>query len=431
MSHSNALTTPLKILIASACLLLAMSFGLRSSFGLFMTPMSEFHGWGRNVLGTALAIQNLSWGVVSVFAGGLADRYGNLRVVIGAVVLYGCGLCWMAYAGDAWSLNVAAGVLVGAGISGTSFGIVIPALMRAVPEERRAWVAGTATAAGSLGQFIMVPFSQVLIDSFGWFSSLQIMSLISLLMVVLALPLAPYSGASEVHLDTPDQSIIEAISEAFSHRHYLLLVFGFFVCGFHLAFITVHLPAYLSDLGFSAKAGAMALAIIGVSNMVGSYLSGVWSGRFPKQSMLAWIYVLRALVIAIFITLPPTIGSVIFFSVGMGLLWLATIPPTSGLVAVMFGTRYMALLYGIVFLSHQIGSFSGVWLGGYLYEQSDSFQMISTFCGQYLGFATYGDAAKYDLVWLINIFLGVMAALIHLPIREKPIGRFALTSRRA
>lgn len=425
---SNALTPAVKILLLSACLLLMFSFGLRSSFGLFVTPMSQTYGWGRDIIATALAIQNLTWGVVAVFAGGLADRFGNLRVMIAAALIYGLGILWMAYSGTALALNSSAGMLVGAGIAGTSFGIVLPALMRAVPEERRQWTAGVATAAGSMGQFVMVPFSQTLIDSFGWFSSLHIMAAMSLLMVVLALPLAPYSGSNEVHDKELDQTILEAIIEAFKHRHYVLLVIGFFVCGFHLAFITVHLPSYLTDLGFAAKIGAWSLAIIGVSNMVGSYLSGVWSGRMPKQIMLSWIYLLRALVIAIFIVLPPTIYSVVFFSIGIGLLWLATIPPTSGLVAIMFGTRYMALLYGIVFLSHQLGSFAGVYLGGFLYEQSDGFQMISTFCGQYLGFSSYGDAARYDLVWLINILLGLLAAAIHWPIRERAVGRFAVTA---
>lgn len=427
MTKLSPLTPAAKILIISACLLLMMSFGFRSSFGLFVKPISEFHGWGRDVIATALAIQNLSWGVVAVFAGGLADRFGNLKVILGAVVLYAIGLFWMAYAPQAWELNFSAGVLVGAGVAGTSFGIIIPALMRAVPEDRRQWVAGVGTAAGSMGQFILIPFSQTLIDVFGWFSSLQILSAVTLMMVFLAVPLAPYSGASEVNDSQPDQSVKEAIFEAFGHRHYVLLVLGFFVCGFHLAFITVHMPAYLTDLGFSAKVAAWSLAIIGVCNMVGSYFSGVWSGRLPKQTMLAWIYLLRALVIAIFIILPPSIYSIVFFSVGLGFLWLATIPPTSGLVVVMFGTRYMALLYGIVFLSHQLGSFSGVFLGGYLYEQSDAYQMISTFCGQYLGFSTYGDASRYDLVWLINILLGVLAAVIHLPIKEKAVGRFAVS----
>ena len=424
-ANTSALTPAVKILLISSCLLLMMSFGLRSSFGLFVKPMSEFHGWGRDTIATALAIQNLTWGIVAVFAGGLADRIGNLKVIIAAILIYAVGMAWMAFAQDTWALNSSAGILVGAGVAGTSFGIVIPALMRAVPEDRRQWAAGVGTAAGSMGQFMMVPFSQTLIDSFGWFSSLQILAMITLLMVVMAIPLAPYSGANEVTEDDVDQSIFEAISEAFAHRHYVLLVFGFFVCGFHLAFITVHLPAYLSDLGFAAKVGAWSLAIIGVSNMIGSYVSGIWSGRHPKQIMLSWIYLLRAVVILVFVMLPPSIYSVVFFSVGIGLLWLATIPPTSGLVAVMFGTRYMALLYGIVFFSHQLGSFTGVFLGGYLFEQSDSFQMISTFCGQYLGFSTYGDAARYDLVWLINILLGVAAALIHWPIQERPVGRFA------
>jgi len=427
MNHAplSKLTPSTKILIISACLLLMMSFGLRSSFGLFVRPVSEFHGWGRDVIATALAIQNLSWGIVAVFAGGLADRFGNVKVIVGAVLIYATGIFWMSFANSAWALNGSAGMFIGAGVAGTSFGIVIPALMRAVPEDRRQWVAGVGTAAGSLGQFLVVPFSQILIDAFGWISSLHILSLVTLSMVLMAIPLAPYSGANENSKQQADQTVREAVVEAFAHKHYVLLVIGFFVCGFHLAFITVHMPAYLTDLGFSAKVGAYSLAIIGVSNMVGSYLSGLWSGRYPKQSMLSWIYLLRAAVIAVFIVLPPSIYSVVFFSVGMGLLWLATIPPTSGLVAVMFGTRYMALLYGIVFFSHQLGGFSGVFLGGYLYEQSDAFQMISSFCGQYLGFASTGDAERYDLVWLINILLGVFAALIHLPIKEKAVGRYA------
>lgn len=406
-----------------------LSFGFRSSFGLFVKPISEFHGWGRDVIATALAVQNLSWGIVAVFAGGLADKYGNLKVISSAVVLYALGVLWMAYASQAWSLNVSAGILVGSGVAGTSFGIVIPALMRAVPEDRRQWVAGVATAAGSMGQFLLIPFSQTLIDVFGWLSSLQILSAVTLTMLFLAIPLAPYSGTSEANNAEQDQSVTQAITEAFKHRSYILLVTGFFVCGFHLAFITVHMPTYLTDLGFSTKVAAWSLAIIGVANMIGSYASGVWSGRLPKSLMLSWIYLLRALVIAVFIILPPSIYSIIFFSVGIGLLWLATIPPTSGLVAVMFGTRYMALLYGIVFLSHQLGSFAGVYLGGYLYEQSDAYQLISAFCGQYLGFSTYGDASRYDLVWLINILLGVLAAIIHLPVKEKSVGRLTLAAR--
>lgn len=425
---TSTLSPAVKLLLISACLLLMMSFGVRSSFGLFVKPISAANDWGRDVISIALALQNLTWGVVAVFAGGLADKYGNLRVIITAAIIYAIGVLLVAYADSAWQLSTTAGLMVGAGIAGTAFGIVLPALARAVPAEKRQWALGLGTAAGSMGQFILVPFSQTLIDTFGWFSSLHILALMSLTMVVLAIPLAPYSGANEVTTDTQDQGILEAIREAFSYKHYILLIIGFFVCGFHLAFITVHMPAYLTDLGFSAKLGAWSLSIIGIANMIGSYMSGIWSAKLPKQKLLSWIYFLRAIVIMVFITMTPSTFSVVFFSIGIGLLWLATIPPTTGLIAGMFGTRYMALLYGIVFLSHQIGSFAGAYLGGYLYEQSNAFQVISTFCGQYLGFATYGDAARYDLIWLINIALGLIAALIHWPIQEKPVGRYALNS---
>jgi len=420
-AQNKTFTPAVIILIVSACLLLTLSFGIRSSFGMFVKPLSEANNWGRNTIATALAIQNLSWGLVAVFSGGLADKFGNLRVIIGSAIIYAIGVFSMSYADSAMSLNASAGMLIGSGIAGTSFGIILPAMARAVPPEKRQWALGVGTAAGSMGQF----FSQQMIDSFGWFNSLHILAAMSLIMVFLAIPLAPYSGANEVKEPHNDQTIKQALVEAFSQKHYILLVIGFFVCGFHLAFITVHLPAYLSDLGFTAKVGAWSLALIGIANMIGSYISGVWSNRFPKQSMLSWIYFSRAIVIAIFVVLPASIYSVVFFSIGMGLLWLATIPPTSGLVAVMFGTRYMALLYGMVFLSHQIGSFLGAYLGGYLYTQSEAFQIISTFCGQYLGFSSYGDAAKYDTIWLINIALGIFAALIHYPIKEKPLGRLA------
>ena len=430
MSQANTkstLTPAVLILLISACLLLTLSFGIRSSFGLFVKPLSEANGWGRDIIATALAIQNLAWGIVAVFAGGLADKFGNLKVIIGSALLYALGVFWMSFAENAMVLNSSAGLLIGAGIAGTSFGIILPAMARAVPAEKRQWALGLGTAAGSMGQFMIVPFSQQLIDFFGWFNALHVLAFMSLIMVALAMPLAPYSGASEVNDKGHDQTISQAISEAFSHKHYVLLVIGFFVCGFHLAFITVHMPAYLTDLNFDAKVGAWSLALIGIANMVGSYVSGLWSSRFAKQSMLTWIYLSRAIVIAIFVVLPPSLFSVIFFSIGIGLLWLATIPPTSGLVAVMFGTRYMALLYGIVFLSHQVGGFSGAFLGGYLYEQSEAFQIISNFCGQYFGFSSYGDAAKYDTIWLINIALGIFAALIHYPIKERAIGRFATT----
>jgi len=412
------------ILIASCCLLL-LSFGLRASFGMFVKPISETYGWGRDIIAMSLAIQNLTWGVVAVFAGGLADRFGNVRVVVGATLIYAAGLFLTASADSPWLLNGTAGFLVGAGIAGTSFGIVMPAMARAVPPEYRQWALGLATAAGSLGQFLIVPLSQVLIDGTGWISALHILSIVSLLMMVLAIPLAPYSGANEVNEGILDQSIFQALAEAFACKSYNLLLLGFFVCGFQLAFITVHFPPYLSDLGFNASVGAWCIAIIGICNVVGAYCAGMWSKANVKRNMLCIIYVLRGVAIFAFLVLPTSLLSAIIFSMVIGFLWLATVPPTSGLVAVMFGTRYMALLYGVVFLSHQLGSFVGVFLGGFFYEASDQFQVITQFCGQYLGIQSSGDANRYDLVWVLCIVLSFLSAAIHWPIKEKAVGRFA------
>ena len=402
-----------------------MSFGFRSSYGLFVKPISDANAWGRDVISMALAIQNLSWGIIAVFAGGLADKFGNAKVVIGAALIYAGGLFLTTAADSQWLLNTSAGFMVGAGVAGTSFGLVMPALARAVPPEKRQWVLGVATAAGSFGQFTIVPFSQTLIDAFGWMNTLHVLSTMALMMVLLAIPLAPYSGSSEVKVGEKDQSIVDAIKEAFNYRSYVLLVFGFFVCGFHLAFITVHFPGYLSDLGFDAKIAAWAIAIIGVANVIGSYCSGVLSNTQSKRNMLCSIYFLRAVAIAVFMATPPSMTSVFLFSATLGILWLSTIPPTSGLIAVMFGTRYMALLYGIVFLSHQVGGFMGVYLGGYFYEQSETYAIVSAFCGQYLGFESFGDASRYDMVWLLSITLGIVASLIHWPIKEMRVGRFA------
>ncbi len=419
------LTPAVQFVLLSACVLLLLSFGLRASYGLFVKPISEINTWGRDVIATALAIQNLTWGLVAVFAGGLADKYGNVRVIIAAALLYSGGLFFTTIADSAWLLNSTAGILVGSGIAGTSFGIVMPAMARAVPAEYRQWALGLATAAGSMGQFMIVPFSQLLIDFSSWSSALHILSIAALLMMALAIPLAPYSGKSEVTDTKNDQGIWEALKEAFSHRSYTLLVFGFFVCGFHIAFITVHFPAYLSDLGFSANIGAWCIGLIGLCNVIGAYCSGLWSRRAIKKEMLCGIYLLRGLCILAFLLIPVSLTSVIIFSMSMGFLWLATVPLTSGLVAVMFGTRYMSLLYGVVFLSHQVGSFTGVYLGGFFYEQSDNFQVILNFCGQYLGIQSAGDANRYDLVWILSIVLSVVAALIHWPIKEKAVGRFA------
>ncbi|HEY5717810.1 MAG TPA: MFS transporter [Motiliproteus sp.] len=389
------------ILIGSACLLLLLSFGFRSSYGLFVQPISTAHGWGRDVIGLALAIQNLTWGVVAVFAGGLADRFGNVKVIVGGALIYAAGLWLTAESNSELMLHTSAGLMVGAGIAGTAFGIVLPAMARAVGEERRQWALGLGTAAGSMGQFVIAPIAQSLIGDYGWMGALHLLALAALGIALLAMPLAPYSGASEVTPTHAQQSIGEALMEAFGHRSFVLLSFGFFVCGFHVAFITVHMPAFLVDAGFDPKVGAWSIALIGLCNVFGALLSGFVSSRIPKAQVLIFIYTGRAIAITLFMLLPFSLTTVLLFSAVMGFLWLATIPPTSGLVAVMFGTRYMALLYGVVFLSHQVGSFSGVWLGGWLYEVHGS----------------------YDLLGWSGVALGLVAAVIHLPIKERPVAR--------
>lgn len=394
------------LLLISACLLVMLSFGYRSGFGLFVKPISEANGWGRDVIGFSMAIQNLVWGIVAVFAGGLADRFGNVRVIISGVVIYALGMGLMPHVTAPWMLHSTAGMMVGAGVAGTSFGIVLPALARAVSEDRRQWVLGVGTAAGSMGQFLVVPISQGLIDNVGWVNALHILALSAFAMAILAMPLAPYAGGGKSETNVPAQTMRQALGEAFRHRSYVLLVAGFFVCGFHVAFITAHLPAYLSDLGFDAKIGAWSVATIGMFNVFGAYMSGIISGRRERRSVLIWIYLLRAVAITAFMLIPISLVSVFAFCAAMGLLWLATVPPTSGMVAMMFGTRYMSLLYGFVFLGHQLGSFSGVWLGGWTYERT----------------------GNYDLVWWIGIGLSLVAALLHWPIQEKPVER--LTTQR-
>ena len=390
-------------LIVTACLLLLLSFGYRSSFGLFVKPITDVNGWGREVISMALAIQNLVWGIVAVFAGGLADRFGNLKVVVAGAALYALGMLVMAGVESRWVLHSSAGILVGAGIAGTSFGIVLPAMARAVGESRRQMALGIGTAAGSLGQFAVAPVVQQLINSLGWITALNILAASALVMVFLAIPLAPYSGGQERHATDQNQTISQALREAIGHRSFLLLVTGFFVCGFHVAFITAHMPAFLNDRGFDPQLGAWSIAIVGLCNVVGAFFSGIWSSRVLKRHLLVGIYIGRAIAITLFLLLPMTLPSVLIFSAVMGFLWLATVPPTSGLVAVMFGTRYMALIYGIVFLGHQIGSFSGVWLGGWLFDRSGS----------------------YDMVWWLGVALGVMAAIVHWPIEERPVLRLS------
>lgn len=385
-------------ILISACLLLVLSFGYRAGFGLFMQPLSEARGWGRDVLALALAIQNLAWGVFAIVAGGLTDRFGSSKVMLGAIALYAIGMFAMAYSTTEFAIISTAGLLVGAGIAGTSFGVVLPVIARAVPEEKRAQALGIGTAAGSFGQFLVVPIMQTVVDAVGWFQALQFLGLSALAMTAFAIPLSRYekAGASVDPLAV-QQSLWQVASRAFRVPSYLLLITGFFVCGFHVAFITVHMPGYVVDLGFDAKIGAWSISLIGLCNVVGAYTAGMLSNRIAMRKILTVIYLGRVVTITLFLVMPPSITSILLFSASMGFLWLATVPPTSGLVALFFGTRYMTFLYGIVFFSHQLGSFSGIWLGGRLYE-------------------IYGN---YDSIWYAGIVLGLIAALLHWPIREQ------------
>ena len=401
-------TPSYQAVLISACLLLVMSFGYRAGFGLFMVPMSEAREWGRDVFGLALAIQNLSWGVCAILAGALADKYGNLRVLLGGVALYAIGMIGMSVSSTETQIVSTAGLLVGAGVAGTSFGIVLPSIARAVPEEKRARALGIGTAAGSFGQFLVVPVIASVVDLFGWMHSLQFLGISAFLMALLCIPLSKFGGANETAKADSKASIsLKYVAlKACSIKSYRLLVFGFFVCGFHVAFITVHMPGYVVDLGFDPQVGAWSISLIGLCNVIGAYYAGVLSSTHSMRALLTMIYLGRVVAITIFLAMPVSILSIMLFSAGMGFLWLATVPPTSGLVALFFGTRYMSFLYGIVFLSHQLGSFSGVWLGAWLYEH-------------------YGS---YNGIWYAGIFLGIVAALLHWPIRENDYSESLLST---
>lgn len=392
-----------EIIVASGCLIALITFGPRASAGLFQIPMTMQFGWGRDTFALAIAIQNLLWGLGAPFAGAIADRFGIVRVLCTGAILYAIGLVVMAYATTPLGLHLGAGVLVGFGLSACSFNLILGAFGKLLPESWRPMAFGAGTAAGSFGQFFFPPIGNILIEQFGWQQALVVFAISVLLVLPLTLALGTRKcsqpQASAVNL--PNQSIGQALAEAFRHRSYILLVLGFFTCGFQLAFITVHMPAYLKDVGMPAWVGGWTLAVIGLSNAVGSLCSGWLMGRMPKRHLLAWIYFGRAVAIAAFILLPPSPATALAFGVVIGVFWLSTVPPTSGLVMLMFGTKYMAMLYGFAFFSHQVGGFLGVLLGGILYE-------------------AYGS---YIIVWWLSIALGVASALINLPIVEKPVDR--------
>jgi MFS family permease len=392
------------VIVFGGCLIAVLNYGPRSSLGFFLTPISASHDWGREVFALALAIQNLTYGISTPFAGAVADRFGTIRVLMVGSILYAAGLTAMAYSTTPGEIYLSCGILIGLGVSGTSFTIVIAALGKLMPEKWRSLAFGAGTAAGSFGQFLFSPLGVSLIDSIGWQATLLTFSSLVLLVIPLSVILATPAmdavpAGSPRTADT--QSFTHALGEACAHRSYLLLVLGFFTCGFQLSFITVHLPSYLLDIGLSAQVGGWTLAIIGLFNIAGSMTSGWLGSRMPKRYILSFIYFTRALAVVIFISLPPSTVTTLIFGAVTGFLWLSTVPPTSGLVAVMFGTRWLGMLFGVAFFSHQVGGFLGIWLGGVLFERTGS----------------------YNIVWWLSVAFGLLSGFINLPIVEKPVAR--------
>ena len=403
------------LIILAGCVCSMLTFGPRSTMGFFQQPIISTHGWGRDVFAMALAIQALLWGVGQPFMGAIADRFGTLRVLWVGASLYAAGLALMTVASDPLTLNLTAGVLIGFGLAGSSFNLVLAALSKLLPPEKRSMAFGAATAAGSFGQFLFSPLSVALIRDYGWQNALLIFAGLTMLVLPLALAIATppqKQAAANAAPGVDTQSVKQALNQAFRHRSYVLLVIGFFTCGFQLAFITVHLPSYFKDIGLPPEIGGWTLALVGIFNIVGSLSAGWLGNRMPKRWILAIIYFARSIVtIGLLLSIPfvatpvsvfgfpTTIGvvSALTFGAFTGLLWLSTVPPTAALVSIMFGPRYMAMLYGFAFFSHQVGGFLGVWLGGLLFERTGS----------------------YDVVWWLSVGLGVASAIINLPIIER------------
>jgi predicted MFS family arabinose efflux permease len=369
--------------------------------GFFQLPILQDTGWDRTTFGMAMALQNLFWGIGQPLFGLVADKFGAWRVLAVGAVLYVAGLILMALAPSPIWLHLGGGVLVGLGVGACSFGVVLASMARLVSPEKRSFAFGLATASSSLGMFAFAPISQGLIESLGWSDSLITISALLLLIPLLAIPLRGNASSSRFAAQEFEQTVGEALREAFASRGYLLLTSGFFVCGFQVSFITAHFPAYISDLGLAARWAVIAISLIGFFNILGSLASGYIGQRYPKPMLLVWIYVSRSILVTLFMLIPASPLTVVVFSIIMGILWLSTVAPTNALVAVIFGTRYLGMLGGLVFLSHQVGSFLGVWMGGVLYDATGS----------------------YDAVWWLGVALGLFAAVVHWPIREEPVQR--------
>ena len=392
-------------LLVCGASIVTLSMGIRHGFGLWLQPITQAQGWTRETFAFALAIQNIVWGLSGIFAGMAADRFGAFRVVVGGALLYALGLVGMAHATTPLLFTLSSGLLIGMAQACTTYAVIYGVIGRNVSAEKRSWAMGVAAAAGSFGQFLMVPTEGWLISSLGWQNALVTLGAAALLMMPLA------SGLREVQRDhrtahaLGEQSIAQALREALRYPSFQLLMAGYFVCGFQVVFIGVHMPSYLRDKGLSPQVASYALALIGLFNVLGTYAAGVLGQKIPKKNILSFIYLARALAISVFLLVPISPLSVYVFSATMGVLWLSTVPPTNATVAQIFGISHLSMLSGFVFFSHQLGSFMGVWLGGYLYDKSGS----------------------YDVVWYISIALGVMAALLNQPVREAPIARIRLS----
>ena len=393
-----------QVLLCAACIL-TLSMGIRHGFGLWLQPMTMERGWTRETFALAIAIQNLAWGLFAPFAGMVADRFGAFRVIVAGALLYAGGLVLMGLSTTGLALAGSTGLMIGMAQAGTTYAVVYGVIARQVAPEKRSWAMGVAAAAGSFGQFLMVPVENGLIAAFGWQEALFVLGCLALAIAPAAWwlrepPAAPPAAGAA---GAPRQSIGQAVREAFGYRSFQWLMAGYFVCGFQVVFIGVHLPSYLKDQGMSPGVATTALALVGLFNVLGTYAAGTLGQRLAKRHILATIYLLRSVAIALFLLVPLTPASVYVFASVMGVLWLSTVPPTNAVIAQIFGVQYMSMLSGFVFFSHQVGSFLGAWLGGRL----------------------YGMTGNYDIVWGLAIALGVFAALANLPVRETPIARGA------
>ena len=398
MRHTEGLSLKIWFFVTIGGLLVFLGLGIRSTFGIFLAPMSIDLGWGREIFALAIAIQNIIWGLGQPVAGMFADRFGTARGLVIGGLFYALGIIGMAYSPSPFMFHVTGGLLVGLGLSGVSFPLVLAALSRIVPEQHRNLTFGICTAMGSIGQFLLVPMGQAFLNSYHWSVVLMLLALL----VALVMPLSIFMrGRPEETIISSKQSMGEALREAANHSGYVYLTLGFFVCGFHITFVATHLPAYITDQGLSAEVGAWSLSVIGLFNVFGAICAGILANKFQKKNLLSAIYLSRGLFMLLFVLTPISETTILILSAGLGLSWLSTVPLTTGIVAQVFGPRFMATLFGFVLFSHQLGAFLGVWLGGKIFDETGS----------------------YTMVWWLSIALALFAALVHLPINERPLAR--------